>query len=152
QARRHRHQPDGGRSWRRHGHGDVLHLPRVSRPVECGLRDTAGDGVPCDHHHRHDPADETCRTAREAAHMSEAIFRDTEADRAFRARRFTGKFLIYALLILWAIICLFPIYWTITTSFKTAPNVMQGALIPWIDYVPAWLGWRSLGLSPETIL
>jgi multiple sugar transport system permease protein len=28
---------------------------------------------------------------------------------------------------------------------------MQGAIIPWVDYDPAWLGWRSLGLSPETI-
>ncbi len=83
--------------------------------------------------------------------MSEAIFRDSESDRSFRAKRVTGKALIYVLLIAWAIVCLFPIYWTITTSFKTAPNVMQGALIPWVDYKPAWLGWRSLGLSPETI-
>ncbi|WP_348639634.1 carbohydrate ABC transporter permease [Mesorhizobium sp. GR13] len=65
--------------------------------------------------------------------------------------RIGGKAGIYLLLILWALICLFPIYWTITTSFKTAPNVMKGALIPWVDYQPAWLGWRSLGLSPETI-
>ena len=28
---------------------------------------------------------------------------------------------------------------------------MQGALIPWVDYTPQWLGWRSLGLSPDTI-
>ncbi len=84
--------------------------------------------------------------------MSEAIFRDSDADRSFRARRIAGKTVIYILLLLWAIICLFPIYWTITTSFKTAPNVMQGALIPWIDYTPAWLGWRSLGLSPDTIM
>jgi len=83
--------------------------------------------------------------------MSEAIFRDSDSDLAFRARRFAGKTVIYALLIVWAIICLFPIYWTITTSFKIAPNVMQGALIPWVDYTPAWLGWRSLGLSPDTI-
>ena len=67
------------------------------------------------------------------------------------ALRLGGKAGIYLLLILWAVICLFPIYWTITTSFKTAPNVMKGALIPWLDYQPAWLGWRSLGLSPETI-
>lgn len=55
------------------------------------------------------------------------------------------------MLILWTIICLFPIYWTITTSFKMAPNVMKGNMIPWVDYQPAWLGWRSLGLSPDTI-
>ncbi len=83
--------------------------------------------------------------------MSEAIFRDSDSDRSFRARRIAGKTVIYTLLFIWAIICLFPIYWTVTTSFKTAPNVMQGALIPWVDYTPAWLGWRSLGLSPDTI-
>jgi multiple sugar transport system permease protein len=54
-------------------------------------------------------------------------------------------------LILWAVICLFPIYWTLTTSFKAAPDVMKGNLIPWWDFTPKWLGMRSLGLSPETI-
>jgi multiple sugar transport system permease protein len=83
--------------------------------------------------------------------MSEAIFRDGGAERSSNASRFAGKTVIYLLLIAWAIVCLFPIYWTITTSFKTAPNVMKGALIPWWDYTPAWLGWRSLGMSPETI-
>jgi multiple sugar transport system permease protein len=24
-------------------------------------------------------------------------------------------------------------------------------MMPWVDYQPKWLGWRSLGLSPETI-
>ena len=84
--------------------------------------------------------------------MSDAIFRDTEAELPSRASWFAGKTLIYVLLVAWAIICMFPIYWTITTSFKTAPNVMQGALVPWVDYTPAWLGWRSLGMSPDTIV
>ncbi len=79
------------------------------------------------------------------------IFRDGEADRAFRAKWWTGRIAIYAVLILWAFICLFPIYWTITTSFKMAPNVMKGNMIPWVDFTPAWIGWRSLGLSPDTI-
>jgi multiple sugar transport system permease protein len=60
--------------------------------------------------------------------------------------------LIYGALILWAFICLFPIYWTVTTSFKTAVNVTQGHLIPWVDFQPDWKGFRSLGLSPDTIL
>ena len=47
------------------------------------------------------------------------------------------------MLLVWALICLFPIYWTVTTSFKMAPNVMQGHMIPWADYQPAWLGWRG---------
>ena len=28
---------------------------------------------------------------------------------------------------------------------------MQGHLVPWLDFTPQWKGWRSLGLSPETI-
>jgi len=59
--------------------------------------------------------------------------------------------LIYAALLFWAFISLFPIYWTFTTSFKTAVNVTQGHLIPWVDFQPDWKGWRSLGLSPDTI-
>ena len=61
------------------------------------------------------------------------------------------RILIYGTLLFWAFLCLFPIYWTITTSFKTAVNVTQGHLIPWIDFIPKWIGFRSLGLSPETI-
>lgn len=67
------------------------------------------------------------------------------------ASLWTGKLFIYGALLLWTLICLFPIYWTITTSFKIAPNVMKGALIPWWDYMPDWKGWRSIGLSPDTI-
>jgi ABC-type glycerol-3-phosphate transport system permease component len=58
------------------------------------------------------------------------IFRDGEADRGFRASFWTGRVAIYAVLIFWAFICLFPIYWTITTTFKAAPDVMQGNLVP----------------------
>jgi multiple sugar transport system permease protein len=79
------------------------------------------------------------------------IFRDSEGDLAFRMRWWAGRAAIYGVLLFWAFICLFPIYWTATTSFKMAPNVMQGALVPWVDYQPSWIGWRSLGLSPETI-
>ena len=66
-------------------------------------------------------------------------------------RRATARVLIYAALLFWAFICLFPIYWTITTSFKTAVDVTQGHLVPWYDFRPDWKGWRSLGLSPDTI-
>lgn len=79
------------------------------------------------------------------------IFTDGEADLRFRAKWYTGRTLIYSGLILWAFICLFPIYWTVTTSFKIAPDVMKGHLVPWLDFAPQWKGWRSLGLSPETI-
>lgn len=70
---------------------------------------------------------------------------------ASRLRRVAARVLVYGILIVWAFICLFPIYWTVTTSFKLAPNVMQGHLIPFVDFTPQWRGWQSLGLSPETI-
>ena len=61
------------------------------------------------------------------------------------------RILIYSALMIWAFLCLFPIYWTIQTSFKTAVNVTQWHLIPWVYFTPKWIGFRSLGLSPETI-
>jgi multiple sugar transport system permease protein len=71
---------------------------------------------------------------------------------ATRVKRIASRVLIYAALILWTFICLFPIYWTVTTSFKSAIDVTQGHLIPGLDFLPDWKGWRSLGLSPDTIL
>jgi multiple sugar transport system permease protein len=72
-------------------------------------------------------------------------------DPARHAKFFSSRVLIYGALLLWAFISLFPIYWTITTSFKVAVNVTQGHLVPWVDFQPDWKGWRSLGLSPDTI-
>jgi ABC-type Fe3+ transport system permease subunit len=85
------------------------------------------------------------------AERTTQIFTDTKQDFAFRAKWYTGRAVIYGQLILWSFICLFPIYWTVTTSFKMAPDVMQGHLVPWVDFEPRWRGWRSLGLSPNTI-
>jgi len=64
---------------------------------------------------------------------------------------FGGKALVYTLLIAWTFIALFPIYWTLSTSMKLGRDVTQGHLIPWLDFAPAWKGWQSLGLSPDTI-
>ena len=82
---------------------------------------------------------------------AEPIFVDTEVDLAHRAKWWTGRIFVYGALILWAVICLFPIYWTVTTSFKLAPDVMRGNLVPWWDFTPAWKGWQGLGLSPDTL-
>jgi multiple sugar transport system permease protein len=73
--------------------------------------------------------------------------RQVDSDR----RRVLALVAIYAALIVWAFISLFPVYWTITTSFKSAVDVQRSHLIPWVDFVPNWKGWRSLGLSPDTI-
>lgn len=76
------------------------------------------------------------------------------ADTGVAARRLkhtAGQVGIYAALVFWAFVSLFPVYWTITTSMKVAKDVQLGHMIPWVDYQPNWLGWRSLGLSPDTI-
>ncbi len=69
----------------------------------------------------------------------------------WRTKRLLSRALIYSALLFWAFICLFPIYWTVTTSFKSAVDVTQGHLIPWLDFQPDWKGWRSIGLSPDTL-
>ena len=68
-----------------------------------------------------------------------------------RTKWLLGRIGIYAALVLWAFVSLFPIYWTVTTSMKVAKDVQLGHMIPWVDFMPTWLGWRSLGLSPDTI-
>ncbi|SDR58186.1 carbohydrate ABC transporter membrane protein 2, CUT1 family [Rhizobiales bacterium GAS113] len=88
---------------------------------------------------------------------AEAIIRPSSQDRpqakssALSLRRVGGRAFIYAALLLWAFIALFPIYWTLSTSFKLGRDVTQGHLIPWLDFAPSWKGWQSLGLSPDTI-
>jgi len=84
--------------------------------------------------------------------MSDApIFHDSQSDLAYRAKWLSKRVVIYGILALWTLICLFPIYWTLTTSFKMAPDVMQGNMVPFVDFEPKWRGWKSLGLSPDTI-
>lgn len=83
--------------------------------------------------------------------MSDQIFHDAPSDRGHRVRWWAGRIAIYAVLLTWTFICLFPIYWTLTTSFKLAPDVMKGNLAPWWDFTPRWKGWESLGISPRLI-
>ena len=85
------------------------------------------------------------------ASYAAAVERTREIQETRSAAFIATRVLIYGILLLWAFICLFPIYWTLTTSFKSAPDVMQGNLIPFFDFAPDWKGWRSLGLSPDTI-
>ncbi|ULJ75948.1 carbohydrate ABC transporter permease [Rhizobium gallicum] len=71
--------------------------------------------------------------------------------RGQRIRWWAMRLAVYGLLVIWTFVCVFPLFWTVSTSFKTAADVMRGNLIPWFNFSPSWLGWRSLGLSPDTI-
>ena len=85
-----------------------------------------------------------------AASMT-AIFKEHEADLRVNTKWWASRIAIYTALFIWMVVCLFPILWTITTSFKLAPDVMKGNLIPWWDFTPRWKGWESIGLSPRLI-
>lgn len=78
-----------------------------------------------------------------------APMESTAAGTGFRVLE---RVLIYAALALWTFIALFPLYWTLSTSFKLGKDVTQGHLVPWLDFAPSWKGFQSLGLSPDTIL
>jgi multiple sugar transport system permease protein len=80
-----------------------------------------------------------------------AIFKEHESDRRVTSKWWASSIAIYTALFIWMIVCLFPILWTITTSFKLAPDVMKGNLIPWWDFTPRWKGWESIGISPRLI-
>ena len=87
----------------------------------------------------------------EAASSALARSKGEENSFARFATRSGGRALIYGALAIWTFIALFPIYWTLSTSFKIGRDVTQGHLVPWFDFAPSWKGWQSLGLSPDTI-
>lgn len=80
-----------------------------------------------------------------------AIFKDHGAASHVKTTWWASRVAIYTALFIWSFICLFPIFWTLTTSFKLAPDVMRGHMIPWYDFTPRWKGWESIGLSPRLI-
>lgn len=55
------------------------------------------------------------------------------------------SFITHFLLGLWALVCLFPIYWVLITSFKLPIAVFQGPkYFPWIDFKPTLDAWNFL--------
>jgi multiple sugar transport system permease protein len=63
--------------------------------------------------------------------------------------RSLGRIGIYVALIVWAVICLFPLYWTATTSIKPREAVLQGPkYVPWVDFAPDNKGWFPLLYEP----
>ncbi|PSK80284.1 carbohydrate ABC transporter membrane protein 2 (CUT1 family) [Limimaricola soesokkakensis] len=51
----------------------------------------------------------------------------------------------YVFILLWSAFVVFPFLWALTTSFKDANGVTNGATwLPWIQYRPSTQGWSSL--------
>ncbi len=56
-----------------------------------------------------------------------------------------AKFGAWALLLGWALVVLFPIYWLIVTSFKTAQDVDKGPFyVPFVDFQPTLDAWHYI--------
>jgi multiple sugar transport system permease protein len=56
-----------------------------------------------------------------------------------------GKIITYLVLIFWAIVVYFPMYWVIISSFKLPISVMQGATyFPFLDFEPSLENYRIL--------
>ena len=52
---------------------------------------------------------------------------------------------LYLVVIFWCIVCLFPFYWLLTTSFKTPLAVSRGPkYMPYVDYQPTGEHWDYL--------
>ena len=68
-----------------------------------------------------------------------------------RQTRIINKVVTHVLLSLWALICLFPIYWVLITSFKLPIAVFQGPkYLPWIDFQPTLNAWKFLLTGPTS--
>ena len=56
-----------------------------------------------------------------------------------------GAVLTYALLLIWAAVVVFPIYWLVITSFKSVSDVNAGPVfVPFVDFQPSLHAWRDL--------
>ena len=56
-----------------------------------------------------------------------------------------SKIVIYGLLWVWALICIFPIYWLAVTSIKDVPDI-EGLpkYLPFVDFSPSLDAWRFI--------
>ena len=84
--------------------------------------------------------------------MSEASYKFEKSSRGLMERLFeppevgkmspVAKLVAYAVLFVWSLFVLFPIYWVLITSFKDAAAVNQGPFyLPFVDFMPNTKAW-----------
>ena len=62
-----------------------------------------------------------------------------------KRQTWTRRLFLYAIVISWCVICLFPFYWLFTTSLKKPLHVSRGPrYIPYVDYEPTGEHWEYL--------
>lgn len=64
-----------------------------------------------------------------------------------------GQVLTYAVLSLWAAVCLFPIYWVANTALKGVDDIgLPGLYLPFVHYTPTLDSWRFILFHPGDAL
>jgi multiple sugar transport system permease protein len=67
------------------------------------------------------------------------------AHRPPHRRTVLASILIYAVLIFWSLVCLFPLYWVAVTSLKDEDGIIRGPLyLPFVDFTPSLDAWVSI--------
>ena len=62
-----------------------------------------------------------------------------------KRQTWTRKLFLFAIVVFWCVICLFPFYWLFTTSLKKPLHVSRGPrYIPYVDYEPTGEHWDYL--------
>jgi multiple sugar transport system permease protein len=62
-----------------------------------------------------------------------------------KGQTWTRRLFLYAIVIFWCFVCLFPFYWLFTTSLKKPLHVSRGPrYIPYVDYEPTGEHWQYL--------
>jgi multiple sugar transport system permease protein len=56
----------------------------------------------------------------------------------------------YVILVFWALVCVIPLYWVFTNSFKAVLDVAQGPrYLPFVDFTPQLDAWRYIFFEPR---
>ena len=62
-----------------------------------------------------------------------------------------AKLVSYVVLILWAIVVIFPLYWIVVTSFKIPLDVERGPFyLPFVDFQPTLQHWETMLFDPKS--
>jgi len=80
--------------------------------------------------------------------LTRRMFEPTALDRQAPAT----KFITYALLVIWSLVVLVPLYWVLITSFKNEGDVANGPFyLPFIDFRPKTDAWHFMLVDNNTI-
>jgi multiple sugar transport system permease protein len=71
-------------------------------------------------------------------------------DQFTRKQLSPSKVLIYLLLGIWSLVCIFPLYWLVITSFKSEVTVNDGPFyVPFFDFMPSLNSWTFILSDPQ---